>query len=716
MFRISSNDVYNPLLYIRSLIKEKKMKTLVRQMMLILVVLIGMNGTLSAQITVVGAASDVNGTYDNTFSFNGKPAYERSSGANRNIIWRSDVSEWRFTDGTGAGRYYYNSANTATPPDVGWLVGESGVAPAAVASGSVTSLLVGDGTSGAPYQISSLNGLYWIAQHSSSWDKYYIQTADIDASETSTWSGGGWTPIGNWPNSFTGSYDGNLHTIQSLYINRASENQGLFGRIRSTGGVYDLGLTNVNIICRELSGALSGDIGGGITVDNCYSTGSITESGVGYCGGLIGYSGGATILNSYSECVMTSSAGYHVGGLIGYAEGTIIEDCRTTGDVAGGDAVGGLVGSLKATSEIRRSYSTSDVTGTGSNSGGLVGVIDYSTILTSFSRGMVNGKINAGGLVGYLNQGTLRNCYSHSNVTIISSWWGCGGLVGNAGGLIIEDCYSIGTVTISGVTETGGLLGYQWETTINTSFWDTQTSGTATSASGTGKTTAEMKNMSTFNNAGWDGSVWFKDDGVNNDYPYLAWENPSGSPMPVEIRMFTAVRTGANVELKWITATEKNNFGFEIERRATDNWCRIGFVEGNGTTNAPSEYSYADKGLSAGRYSYRLKQVDRDGNFTYSQEVNVDVSAAPSAFVLQQNYPNPFNPATMIRYQIPVSGHVTLNVYDAIGREVASLVNEVKESGAYSVMFNGSVLSSGVYVYTLRAGTFTASKMLMLMK
>ncbi len=693
------------------------MKRISYRITALLLFVLGIYGTANAQITVSGAGSDVNGVYTEDWSNEGKAAYHRADGQ-RIMFWSSD-NVWKIANLSGWG-FYFNSANTSLPPSGGWQVDDliPGVVPVPTLVGTVffTPPATGDGSVGSPYQIATLSDLYWIAQNSSSWDKYFIQTADIDASPTSTWSGGGWTPIGNWPNSFTGSYDGNFHTIQSLSINRASENQGLFGRIRSMGGVYDLGLTNVNIISRELSGALSGDIGGGITVDNCYSTGSITESGVGYCGGLIGYSSDATIINSYSECVMTSSSGYHVGGLIGYAEGTIIEDCRTTGDVAGGDAVGGLVGSLKVTSEIRRSYSTSDVTGTGSNSGGLVGVVDYSTILTSFSRGMVNGKINAGGLVGYINQGTIRNCYSHSNVTIISSWWGCGGLVGNAGGLIIEDCYSIGTVTVSDVIETGGLLGYQWETTINTSFWDTQTSGTATSAGGTGKTTAEMKNMSTFNNAGWDGSVWFKDDGVNNDYPYLAWENPSGSPMPVEIRTFTAVRTGANAELKWITATEKNNFGFEIERRATDNWCRIGFVEGNGTTNAPSEYSYDDKHLSAGRYSYRLKQVDRDGNFTYSQEVNVDISAAPSAFVLQQNYPNPFNPATMIRYQIPVSGHVTLNVYDAIGREVASLVNEVKEAGAYSVMFNGSVLSSGVYVYTLRAGTFTASKMLMLMK
>ena len=146
-----------------------------------------------------------------------------------------------------------------------------------------------------------------------------------------------------------------------------------------------------------------------------------------------------------------------------------------------------------------------------------------------------------------------------------------------------------------------------------------------------------------------------------------------------------------------------------------NNWEKIGFVEGNGTTNAPKEYSFSEKNIPSGKYSYRLKQIDRDGKFSYSNVVEVSV-AEVKQFGLEQNYPNPFNPVTMINYQLPMNSTVTLKVYDAIGREVATLVNEVKEAGTYSVTFDGSKLSSGLYFYTIKAGNFIATKKLTLMK
>lgn len=193
-----------------------------------------------------------------------------------------------------------------------------------------------------------------------------------------------------------------------------------------------------------------------------------------------------------------------------------------------------------------------------------------------------------------------------------------------------------------------------------------------------------------------------------------AWTNLNAGPLPVELTSFTAVSRGKNVELKWNTATETNNSGFDVEKNVSGSWSKIGFVEGNGTSNAPKSYSFVDASAK-GTVSYRLKQIDRDGKFEYSNVVEATVAEVKS-FGLDQNYPNPFNPATVISYQIPMNSHVTLKVYDMLGKEVASLVNGAKEAGSYSATFDGSSLSSGIYFYTLRAGNSTSTKKLMLMK
>ncbi|MCK9408120.1 MAG: YCF48-related protein [Bacteroidetes bacterium] len=190
--------------------------------------------------------------------------------------------------------------------------------------------------------------------------------------------------------------------------------------------------------------------------------------------------------------------------------------------------------------------------------------------------------------------------------------------------------------------------------------------------------------------------------------------------LPVELTSFTASAEQNNIELKWNTATEVNNFGFEVERRVKDDghlrWFKAGFVEGNGTINTPKEYSFSDSKVNAGTYFYRLKQLDRDGKFSYSQEVEATITSIPKEFVLAQNYPNPFNPSTVISYQLPMTNHITLKVYDAIGREVATLVNEVKEAGSYSAHFDGSRLSSGIYFARLGSNGKQALMKMALMK
>jgi photosystem II stability/assembly factor-like uncharacterized protein len=219
-------------------------------------------------------------------------------------------------------------------------------------------------------------------------------------------------------------------------------------------------------------------------------------------------------------------------------------------------------------------------------------------------------------------------------------------------------------------------------------------------------------------------SVFFINDqtgwAVGSDGAIIKTDN-GGNPIPVELNSFSAnVINNISVQLIWSTATETNNRGFEIQRKTeSTNWITIGFKEGKGTTTEPQSYSFTDKNLQPGKYTYRLKQVDFDGTYKYSDVVEVEV--APATFSLSQNYPNPFNPTTNIKYQIPNTEFVTLKVYDVLGNEVTTLVNEEKPAGSYTVEFNvgqdsSPDIASGVYFYQLTAGGYTATKKLILLK
>ena len=188
-------------------------------------------------------------------------------------------------------------------------------------------------------------------------------------------------------------------------------------------------------------------------------------------------------------------------------------------------------------------------------------------------------------------------------------------------------------------------------------------------------------------------------------------------PTPVELISFNAKVRNNVVVLDWRTATEVNNYGFEVERSSSsDNWGKIGFVNGHGNSNSPKEYYFEDSKLSNTSYKYRLKQVDNDGSYEYSNIVSVLIGQTPNSFALSQNYPNPFNPSTKISWQSPVSGWQTLKVYDILGNEVATLVNEFREAGSYEIDFNASQLTSGVYIYKISAGNFSDTKKMILSK
>jgi len=197
---------------------------------------------------------------------------------------------------------------------------------------------------------------------------------------------------------------------------------------------------------------------------------------------------------------------------------------------------------------------------------------------------------------------------------------------------------------------------------------------------------------------------------------------PNGS-LPVELTSFSASVEGISVTLNWETASELNNKGFEIQRTMNNeqltmnNWEVIGFVEGHGTTTEVNKYSFIDKSEKPnGTYYYRLKQIDNDGSYEYSGIVEVEVNNIPKKYSLEQNYPNPFNPSTVIEYSIPEKGFVTLKIYDILGNEIVTLVNNEKEAGNYDVKFDASQLTSGIYIYSIQVNDFRATKKMMLLK
>ncbi len=201
---------------------------------------------------------------------------------------------------------------------------------------------------------------------------------------------------------------------------------------------------------------------------------------------------------------------------------------------------------------------------------------------------------------------------------------------------------------------------------------------------------------------------------ANTDAAQTIWDNVI---IPVELTSFTAnVNQNGYVELNWTTATELNNLMFEVERKTEkDEYFTIGYVNGNGSTTEIQEYNYLDKTVDIGRYYYRLKQIDFQGTYEFSEEIEVDVKG-PLSFTLQQNYPNPFNPSTNIKFSIPESGDIKLAIYNIVGEEVAVLVNGFTEAGFYNVTFDATSLPSGVYLYKLQSANSVETKKMMLLK
>jgi hypothetical protein len=433
----------------------------------------------------------------------------------------------------------------------------------------------GAGTVPNPYKIANVADWNDLMNTADDWDKYFILTADLDLQNIDL------LPIGSVGINFTGALDGNSCIIRNADMNLPDGNcVGLFGYIGPGSQVHNLGIENVRASGNNYVGGLAGFNEGIITA--CYVTGTVTGNND-YTGGLAGYSastitdcnssvtvagnnfyvGGLTGFNyegSISDCcsagtvngnsdvggligrnfqgnitnccasgkVEASDYGIEIGGLVGGSIEGNISNCHATGNVSGSSSlyVGGLAGySYKTT--IFGCYAAGTV-GNGDSVGGLAGYSNHSTISNSYASGDVNGTSNIGGLVGhnYYYLSIIDNCYASGKVSGTDK---IGGLVGDNWNAI-TNCYAVGLVI--GDSNTGGLVGRKsGDGDANDSFWDIQTSGKATSAGGVGKNTAEMKDIDTFLDAGWDfveetangtDDIWKICNG--RSYPKLAWQ------------------------------------------------------------------------------------------------------------------------------------------------------------------------------------------------
>jgi hypothetical protein len=589
---------------------------------------------------------------------------------------------------------------------------------------------MGDGTEASPYRIGNLENLYWITVNPQNWDKQFVQTANIDASETISWfDGQGWIPIGtSFYQYFSGNYDGKGHVIRNLYINRPDlENVGLFGYVRPAdwddiNRIQNLGIVDVDITGGWYLGALVGV--NSVSVINCFSSGMIR--GMSGTGGLVGLNRGR-IENSSSIAVVSGE--HDTGGLAGANVNGFIMHSHAITNVTGTDMTGGLVG-YNYDASITKCFFQGNVQGT-AMVGGLVGVIrDESPVTESYSLGSVSGERRVGGLAGLSFYASITNSYSRSNVSGDNS---IGGLVGECYWCLIEHSYSTGKV--KGNLYTGGLLGQKAvDERIDPArfdifnYWDIKTSGWKTSAMGQGRTTGQMT-VPFANNTyvGWDfQKIWKADALINDGYPYLAWQQFDEDPV------VCAMGQGywfARPHTRWPFDVVIGNYSFnQMEakkkfwpantntKRAFTQYASI-YLSGTTISHFPvleksmmviEHYFIHHYPAPAGKDVNKAasdigKWIERNSCEkikTKSEELIVAESLALKV------YPNPFRDQINFEFTPEENTQVSVVLYNLIGERVLVPVKgsaNAFETFRFSV--NTETLPSGIYIYRFETDT-----------
>jgi hypothetical protein len=416
----------------------------------------------------------------------------------------------------------------------------------------------------------------------------------------------------------------------------------------------------------------------------------------------------------------------------------------TSNTSAGEFGISGITPSYAGTFNIYNNTFAGFSTGTTSN--GLCNAIRVTTnaavVLNAYHNTINMVELNMNTLSATTGTGTNQNVAAFSfstatptytatlknNIVVMQETDSCSFILRRAvnTSTIVSDynnIYFTGTKgTFSHTIPTGAIYGSLagWNTASSQDANSKTVSMTFTSATDLHLSGGSLGDLNLIGVTGLGVSTDIDGDSRSGTNPYMGADE-GATLLPVELTGFTAISRGKNIELRWNTATETNNFGFEVERALTvgggQQWTKVGFVPGAGTSNVPKEYSYSDAVSGSGRVTYRLKQIDIDGHFTYHNAIEVTVNAAAANYELAQNFPNPFNPNTTIRFSVKQMEQTSVKVYDIAGREVAVLFNEVANAGqVYNVQFNASGLASGIYFYVLQTQSYREVKKMSLLK
>ncbi|MFH1194401.1 MAG: right-handed parallel beta-helix repeat-containing protein [bacterium] len=469
---------------------------------------------------------------------------------------------------------------------------------------------------------------------------------------------------------------------------------------RNGGGIYNEGNSLPLITNCSLTGNTANNGGGvyndhsSLTLSNCYFSSNNSSLGA----GIHNYYSSPAITN----CTFNDNTSYEGGGIFNDNSSPTTTNCLFTGNTA---TFGGGMFNLNSSNStlINCTFSLNNANDYG---GGIQ--IDYTSSSVLQNCILWGNTADDGGKQIYANDGsaTLYNC-CYAN--------GAGDVVTNGTGTVTPNsCINSNPDFVNPGSDDFRITGQSSCLDLGNNSYNSQTNDI--------RGTGHPRKLN-------------KETGAAGTIDIGAYEYELNiDPLPVELISFAANIFDGKVILNWQTATEVNNYGFEVERiplnpplikgdaaLAEGDWKTLGFVEGNGNSNSPKEYSFTDNLVlihDLNRVQYRLKQIDIDGSFTYSQEVEVNAKAEdiPTTFELLQNYPNPFNPTTAISWQLAAGSKTQIKIYDVLGREVATLVDEYLPAGSYAREWNASELPSGIYFCRMEVGSYKSSIKLLLLK